>query len=234
MSDRKQALIVGAGPGLSTAMARALAADGWQVQLAARDAGKLAKLCEETGAVAHSCDVADPAQVAGLFDDLDRTTGAPGFVLFNPSMRVRGPVTGIDPAEVLKALTISAFGGFLVAQQAARRMQKAGGGAIFFTGASASVKGYPNSSSFAMNKFALRGLAQSLARELQPQNIHIAHFIIDGGIAADHRDGRQNSKDAPDRFLEPDAIAQTYMAVLKQPRSAWTWEVELRPWVENF
>jgi NAD(P)-dependent dehydrogenase (short-subunit alcohol dehydrogenase family) len=132
---------------------------------------------------------------------------------------------------VHKTLMISAFGGFLVAQQAARRMLRQGGGAILFTGASASVKGYPNSSSFAMGKFALRGLAQSMARELAPKNIHVAHFVIDGGVRAAHR---PESAGRPDSMLDPDAIAQTYLWVLKQPRSAWTWEVELRPWVEIF
>ncbi len=233
MSDGKRALIVGAGAGLSASVARKLADRGWRVELSARNTDKLAGLAGEIDAGVHACDASDPAAVARLFETLD-ADGAPDFVLFNPSNRVRGPVTEIAPADVLKALEISAFGGFLVAQQAARRMIDAGGGAIFFTGASASVKGYPNSSSFAMNKFALRGLAQSLARELQPKNIHITHFVIDGGIAADHRDGRQNTADAPDRFLEPDAIAETYIAVLDQRRSAWTWEVALRPWVETF
>ena len=126
---------------------------------------------------------------------------------------------------------VSAFGGFLVAQQAARRMLRQGGGAILFTGASASVKGYASSASFAMGKFALRGLAQSMARELAPKNIHVAHFVIDGGVRAARR---QEPEGRPDSMLDPDAIAQTYLWVLKQPRSAWTWEVELRPWVETF
>jgi NAD(P)-dependent dehydrogenase (short-subunit alcohol dehydrogenase family) len=152
-------------------------------------------------------------------------------VHYNPSYRVRGPLIELDPAEVRKALMVSAFGGFLVAQQAARRLLEQGGGAILFTGASASVKGYARSASFAMGKFALRGLAQSMARELAPQNIHVAHFVIDGGVRSDRR---QESADRPDSLLDPDAIAQTYLAVLHQPRSAWTWEVELRPWVETF
>ena len=229
-----RALIVGAGAGLSAAVARRLRADGWVVCLSARDTAKLAALCDETGAAAVACDATDPAQVAALFSQLDASGNAPAFVLYNASKRAPGPITDLDPADVRQAIEISAYGGFLVAQQAARRMLKAGGGAIFFTGASASVKGYPRSSSFAMGKFALRGLAQSLARELHPQGIHIAHFVIDGGIAADHRDGRQNSAEAADRWLEPEAIAETYMAILNQPRSAWTWEVEIRPWVETF
>lgn len=234
MTDGKRALIVGAGAGLSAAVARQLAAEGWQVCLSARNTAKLAGLCAEIGATAHACDATDPDQVAALFADLEQSGGAPAFVLYNASRRAPGALIDLDPAEVRTAIEISAFGGFLVAQQAARRMLPAGAGAIFFTGASASVKGYPRSSSFAMGKFALRGLAQSLARELHPQGIHIAHFVIDGGIAADHRDGRQNTGDQPDKWLEPDAIAETYMAILKQPRSAWTWEVEIRPWVETF
>ena len=229
-----RALIVGAGPGLSAAVARRLAAAGWAVDLAARDAAKLRGLCDDIGARAHSCDASDPDQVAGLFAGLERDGGAPSFVLYNASQRVPGSVTDLDPEAVRQAIQVLAFGGFLVAQQAARCMLPKGVGAIFFTETSASVKGYPRSSSFAMGKFALRGLAQSLARELHPQGIHVAHFVIDGGIAADHREGRQNSPETPDKWLEPDAIAETYMAILNQPRSAWTWEVELRPWVETF
>ncbi len=229
-----RALIVGAGPGLSAAVARRLTAAGWAVDLAARDAGKLRGLCDDIGARAHACDASDPDQVAGLFAELERDGGAPTFVLYNASYRVPGPVTELDPEAVRQAIQVLAFGGFLVAQQAAKCMLPKGSGAIFFTGASASVKGYPRSSSFAMGKFALRGLAQSLARELHPQGIHVAHFVIDGGIAAEHREGRQNSPETLDKWLEPDAIAETYMAILNQPRSAWTWEVELRPWVEAF
>ena len=128
---------------------------------------------------------------------------------------------------------VSAYGGFLVAQHAARRMLKQGHGTILITGASASVKGYAQSAPFAMGKFALRGLAQSMARELHPKNIHIAHFVIDGGVANPERD-RMNTSAEPDKWLEPDAIAHTYMAVLNQPRSAWSWEIEVRPWVERF
>ena len=148
-----------------------------------------------------------------------------------PPARQRGPLVDLDPAQVENAIRISAFGGFLVAQQAARRMLAQGHGAIFFTGASASVKGYANSSSFAMGKFALRGLANSMARELSPQNIHVAHFVIDGGVRSE---SRKEPEGKPDFFLDPDAIAQTYLAVLDQPRNAWSWEVELRPYVENF
>jgi NAD(P)-dependent dehydrogenase (short-subunit alcohol dehydrogenase family) len=227
----QNALVVGAGDGISASFARALAKDGVKVGLAARRTDKLSALRAEIGGTVFGCDVAQPNQVARLFEEVDRELGAIDIVHYNPSYRARGPVVDLDPAEVHKVLTISAFGGFLVAQQAARRMLRQGSGAILFTGASASVKGYANSSSFAMGKFALRGLAQSMARELAPKNIHVAQFVSDGGgRAAD----RSEPADRPDSMLDPDAIAESYMWVLKQPRSAWSWEVELRPWVETF
>ena len=225
------ALIVGAGAGISASFARLLARNGVKVALAARTPDRLAALAGETGASMHGCDVVDPQQVARLFDELDRQVGALDIVLYNPSYRARGPLIELAPAEVEQALMVSAFGGFLVAQQAARRMLRQGRGTLLFTGASASVKGYKHSAPFAMGKFALRGLAQSIARELAPQNIHVAHFVIDGGVrSAQH----QEPADRPDSMLDPDAIAQAYWSIVQQPRSAWTWEVELRPWVENF
>jgi NAD(P)-dependent dehydrogenase (short-subunit alcohol dehydrogenase family) len=225
------ALIVGAGRGLSASLARQLAGRGLRVALAARDAEKLAPLCAETGAKAFACDAVEPDQVAGLFTAVEAATGAPDVVVYNASARARGPVAELVPAEVERAIMVSAFGGFLVAREAARRMVAKAHGAILFTGASASVKGYPQSSAFAMGKFALRGLAQSMARELSPQGIHIAHFVIDGAI---RNPGRVEPPDRPDSMLDPDAIAASYLDVLYQPRSAWTWEVELRPWVERF
>ena len=225
------ALIVGAGRGLSASLARLFAGEGLRVALAARDAEKLAPLCAETGAKAFACDAVEPDQVARLFSAVEATHGAPDVVVYNASARARGPVAELVPAEVERAIMVSAFGGFLVAREAARRMVPKGHGAILFTGASASVKGYPLSAPFAMGKFALRGLAQSMARELAPQGIHIAHFVIDGAI---RNPGRVEPPDRPDSMLDPDAIAASYLNVLRQPRSAWTWEVELRPWVERF
>jgi len=227
----ERALIVGAGQGLSAALARLFSREGMRVALAARNPDRLAALCKETGARAFSCDATDADQVRQLYADVEKAVGEPQVVVYNASGRVRGPVADLEPAEVERALAVSAFGGFLVAQQAARRMLAKKRGAILFTGASASVKGYPQSAAFAMGKFALRGLAQSMARELAPQGIHVAHFVIDGGIA---RAGRAPASDQPDSLLDPDAIASNYLHVLRQPRSAWTWEVELRPWVEKF
>ena len=155
--------------------------------------------------------------------------GALDLEHYNPSLRFMGSIVDLVPDEVRQAQLVTAFGGFLVGQAAARRMLAAGGGSILFTGASASVKGYPRSAAFAMGKFALRGLVQSMARELAPRNIHVAHFVIDGGI---RRLGEAD--DGGDAMLHPDAIARSYLHVHRQHRSAWTWEMELRPWVENF
>ncbi len=225
------ALIVGVGDGISASFARLLAKDGVKVGLAARRPEKLEALRAEIGGVTFGCDVTEPGEVGRLFAEADAKLGALDVVHYNPSYRVQGPLVDLDPAEVQKTLMVSAYGGFLVAQQAARRMLRQGQGAILFTGASASVKGYARSAPFAMGKFALRGLAQSLARELAPKNIHVAHFVIDGGVRSARR---PEPADRPDSLLDPDAIAQSYLAVLKQPRSAWSWEVELRPWVETF
>ncbi len=229
--DYKSALIVGSGAGLSASLARAFAKAGLSVALAARDVGKLAALAQETGAKTYACDASDRAQVEKLFAALDAAKLTIDVAVYNASYRTRGPLIELDPAEVEKSLAVSAFAGFLVAQAAVKRMLPRGQGAILFTGASASVKGYAQSAPFAMGKFALRGLAQSMARELSPQGIHVAHFVIDGGIASARR---PVSTDRPDSLLDPDAIAASYMHVLAQPRSAWTHELELRPWVEKF
>jgi len=232
----KIALIVGAGSGNSAAFARALAAQNYKVVLAARNISKLDALCAEIDAHAISCDATSIDSVKALFDSMQQSVGVAEVVLYNPSAYTAGSITNLDPELVLDSLMQTAYGAFLVAQQAAIGMKQLGGGALFFTGATASVKGFPNFAPFAMGKFALRGLAQSLARELGPENIHVAHFIIDGGIASPGRDltNATASNNSNDAELEPDAIAQTYMAVLNQHRSAWTHEIDLRPWVENF
>jgi NAD(P)-dependent dehydrogenase (short-subunit alcohol dehydrogenase family) len=227
----KTALIVGAGAGLSASLARALAKDGIKVALAARTTGDLDALVKQTWARAFACDATERAQVEKLFADADATLGAPDIVIYNASFRTRGPFVDLDPNDVERALAVTAYGAFLVAQQAARRMLPKKHGAILLTGASAGVKGYPQSAPFAMGKFALRGLAQSMARELSPQGIHVAHVVVDGGIKSARR---PDPPDNPDSMLDPDAIAGTYMHLIHQPRSAWAWEVEVRPWVEKF
>jgi NAD(P)-dependent dehydrogenase (short-subunit alcohol dehydrogenase family) len=225
------ALIVGAGEGLSASLARRFTREGMRVALAARHTDKLAALCQETGASAFAADATDPAQVARLFGEVEAAIGAPDVVVYNASARTRGPLVDLVPAEVERALAVSAYGGFLVAQQAAKRMLPKGKGAILLTGASASVKGYAQSAPFAMGKFALRGLAQSMARELAPQGIHVGHVVIDGGIRSATRAA---PAERPDSMLDPDAIAESYLHLLSQPRNAWSWEIELRPWVEKF
>ncbi len=225
------ALIIGSGSGLSASLARLLAQQGLRVGLAARNPQKLASLAAETRAKTFACNAADPGQVESLFAEVDRTIGEPDVVIYNASGRLRGPIADLDPAAVEQAIAVSAFGGFLAGRQAARRMLRHHHGAILFTGATASVKGYALSAPFAMGKFALRGLAQSMARELSPQGIHVAHVVIDGGI---RNPGRDEPADRPDSMLDPDAIAQTYLDIMMQPRSAWTWEIEVRPWVEKF
>ena len=232
----KNALIVGAGAGTSASFARILARQGAKVALAARNVDKLQSLVKEIDGLSITCDATEVSQVADLFTELDQSTGTPDVVLYNASAYTAGPVATLDPALVHNSIMQTAYGAFLVAQQAAGRMLDAGHGAIFFTGATASVKGFPHFAPFAMGKFALRGLTQSLARELGPQNIHIAHFIIDGSIASPGRDLSidEAASNAGDGELEPDAIAETYLAVLKQHRSAWSQEIDLRPWKENF
>jgi NAD(P)-dependent dehydrogenase (short-subunit alcohol dehydrogenase family) len=225
------ALIVGAGSGLSASLARALAKDGIKVALAARSTSDLDALLKETGAKAFACDASQRGDVDKLFAELDRSFGAPEIVIYNASFRTRGAFVELDPADVEKAIAVTAYGAFLVAQHAARRMLPKKAGVIVLTGASAGVKGYAQSAPFAMGKFALRGMAQSMARELAPQGIHVAHVVIDGGIKSARRPA---AADAPDSLLDPDAIAETYLHLIHQPRSAWAWEIEVRPWVERF
>jgi len=227
----RRALIVGTGSGLSASLARLFAKAGMSVAVAARRPDTLAALAQETRGKAFACDASKPAEVARLFAEVSAAFGDPDVVVYNAAYRTRGPFVELDPAEVEKSLIVSAFAGFVVAQEAAKRMLAHKHGAILFTGASASVKGYAQSAPFAMGKFALRGLAQSMARELSPQGIHVAHVVVDGGIRSA---GRTEPPDRPDSMLDPDAIAQTYLDLLRQHRSAWAWEIEVRPWVERF
>ncbi|VXC94364.1 Short-chain dehydrogenase/reductase SDR [Burkholderia sp. 8Y] len=232
MNRMETALIVGAGQGLSASLARLFAGEGMQVALAARDTSKLAPLVDETGAFAVACDASQAQSVDNLFAQVSGTFGVPDIVVYNASGRYRAPVGQIDARKLRDAFDVTATGGLLVAQAAAVGMLARGSGSILLTGATASVKGLPGSTPFAMGKFALRGMAQCLARELAPKNIHVAHFVIDGGIASETTQG--NGDDARDAQLDPDAIAREYLHVHRQHRSAWTWEIELRPWVERF
>jgi NAD(P)-dependent dehydrogenase (short-subunit alcohol dehydrogenase family) len=224
----RSALIIGAGPGISGSLTRLLRAAGIPVVLAARHIDRLAPLVEQTGAIALPVDAADAAQVERLFAETEARIGAPEIVIYNASGRVRGPIAELDPAQVEQAIAVSAMGAFYSVQQAAKRMVPAGRGAILLTGATAGIKGFALSAPFAMGKFALRGLAQSAARELTPKGIHVAHIVVDGGVLAGPHDG------PPDSKLDPDAIAQSYADLLCQHRSAWSWELEIRPWLEKF
>ncbi len=227
----KNALIVGAGPGLGASLARRFAAEGLKVALAARNIQKLESSCRDTGATAFRCDASDANSVEALFDQLSNRSQTPDLVVYNAGAYTRGPVADLDVEQVRDVLMANAFGALLVARLATKAMLEAGGGSLLFTGASAGIKGYAQSAPFAMGKFALRGLCQSLARELSPKNIHVAHFVIDGAI---YQPERGAPYDNPDKALHPDEIAKTYWSVVTQDRSAWTSEVELRPYTEPF
>ena len=222
------ALIIGAGAGLSASLARKLAARGHHIVLAARDPSDLGALAEETGAVTVACNARDRGDMERLFAEVDASGSPLSVAIYNPSARMRGAIDELEPEVVENAILVTAYGAFLMAHHAAKRMLPRGAGAMLFTGASAGVKGYPNSATFAMGKFALRGLCQSLARELHPQGIHIGHFVIDGAITKTPADNSGNTR------LDPDAIADSYLHFLDQPASSWAWEIELRPWVERF
>ena len=220
----KVALIIGTGPGMSLSFAKALIAAGYAVAVASRDVTKLKPLADSIGAHAFSVDASAVDDIQTLFTRVDQALGEPEVVLFNPSARVKGDILSLDPQKVSDAVHITAIGAIATAQAASKRMIPKNHGAIFFTGATASVKGFAGSAAFAMGKFAVRGLAQSLARELSPQGIHVAHFVIDGSVKSDP------AHDA----MTADAIAQTYMAILNQPKAAWTWELEIRSKNETF
>ena len=219
-------LIVGVGSGLSASLARLCASKSMKIVLAARNIEKLADLINETNADAYTCDSSNIESVENLFKEMDKKIGTPNLVIYNPSARIKGGITELDAKKTQDAINVTCFGAFLVAKEAAKRMIKRKSGSIFFTGASAGVKGFANSSVFAMGKFGLRGLAQSLARELHPQNIHIGHFIIDGAI------GRKPF--GTYETINPDLIAKTYLEFHNQDKSAWSWEIELRTSVEKF
>jgi len=226
------ALIVGAGTGISASFARVLSREGASVALAARNTEKLAGLAAEIDGEVIACDATSEDDVNALFSKIDTLFERLDIVLYNPSARVRKPLLETSAAEVRKAFDVTAFGAFLVGREAASRMVDSGGGTILFTGATASIKGFAKSATFAMGKFALRGLAQSMAREFGPHGIHVAHFIIDGGVRVP---GREHPRSGDiDAYLDPDAIAETYLHVVNQDPSAWTFELDIRPSVESF
>ena len=234
MDQQEVALIVGAGNGLSASLARTFSDQGMKIALAARNTEKLTDIEVETDAMLVCCDATNLEQVNNLFSTVVTELGTPNVVVFNASARVRGAITDINPDDVKEALLITSYGGFLVGQAAAKLMVPKNRGTIFFTGASAGVKGFPMSATFAMGKFGLRGLAQSMARELHPQNIHVVHVVVDGGIRSAEKNRMETQEDGPDKWLDPDEIASTYWHLHTQHRSSWSWEIEVRPWVEKF
>ncbi len=223
---QKAVLIVGAGSGLSASLARAFNSKGMKIVLAARNIDKLDSLKKEIDALVFKCDSTENKSVQNLFLQTDSIIGTPEIVIYNPSLRIVKPFTEYDPDEMLQSIKVNSYGAFLVAHESVKRMLKIGKGNIFFTGSSASVKGFAKSASFAMGKFGLRGLAQSLARELHPQNIHIGHFVIDGGIGKEPVGNYQ--------MIHPDEIAKQYLNFYLQDKKAWSWEIEIRTNTEKF
>ena len=223
---QKEVLIVGAGSGLSASLARAFNSKGMKIVLAARNIDKLDSLKKEIDALVFKCDSTENKSVQNLFLQTDSIIGTPEIVIYNPSLRIVKPFIEYDPDEMLQSVTVNSYGAFLVAHESVKRMLKIGKGNIFFTGSSASVKGFAKSASFAMGKFGLRGLAQSLARELHPQNIHIGHFVIDGGIGKEPVGNYQ--------MIHPDEIAKQYLNFYLQDKKAWSWEIEIRTNTEKF
>ncbi len=220
-------LIVGTGPGLGASLGRLCFKEGMKVALVSRNIEKLIDLKREINAETYKCDSSNADEVSNLFKQLDKSIGIPNLVIYNASVRPkRASINDLDPRETQKAINITCFGAFLIAQEASKRMIKRKSGSIFFTGATAGIKGFANSSAFAMGKFGLRGLAQSLARELHPKGIHISHFVIDGGIGKQTENNHQK--------INPDEIAKTYLQFHKQDKSSWAWEIELRTSMESF
>ncbi len=244
------ALIVGGGPSVSASCARLFAREGIRVAIAARNADKpaLVRLETEFGVRRYTCDASAPAAVEQLFFDVTRELGSPTLVVHNIDGRVQGifrkRIEEVDPAMVLATMHNGAYSAFLVGQQAAKRMlthtanARGAKGTIVFTNASAALKGFPNSGAFAMACQAKAGLAQSMARELMPQGVHVVNVPIDGAIGWTQDDGTRAhwlaGAAVDDNMLDPEHIAETYLQLHRQHRSAWSFEVVLRPWNEKW
>jgi NAD(P)-dependent dehydrogenase (short-subunit alcohol dehydrogenase family) len=244
------ALIVGGGPGISSSCARLFAKEGMRVAVAARQTDKpvLQALEKAHGVHRYACDAADPAAVERLFQNVVKDLGTPTLVVHNIDGRVPGifgkAITDAEPGMAFDTLRNAAFSAFLVGQQAARLMREnepntnGAKGTIIFTNASASLKGFAKSGAFAMACHAKSGLAQSMARELMPQGIHVANVPIDAAIGWTQEDGirahRRAGTTVNDNMADPDCIAETYLQLHRQHRSTWAFEVALRPWVEKW
>jgi len=217
------ALIVGVGPGLGAALARRFAQGGLAVAVAARRVDALSELAREIGGRAYACDATA----------VERDLGRPTVVVYNAGAFSPGSVLEINAAEFERCWRALCLGGFLVGQRAARGMVEAGRGTILLTGATASVRGGARFANLAVGKFGLRALAQSMARELGPKGVHVAHIVIDGQIRSERYAELEKQRPA-DGLLDSDAIAEAYWHLHMQARSAWTLEIDLRPWVEKF
>lgn len=234
MAD-ETAVVVGVGPGLGLALVKAFAKEGYKVLAAARKASALTELSAaspEARVTPVDVDATQPAQVDQLFARAERE-GPVRVAIFNAGTFQRATVTETDPEQFERCWRLGSFGGFLVGRAAARLMAGRGAGTILFTGATASLRGGAGFVNLASPKFALRAVAQSMARELGPQGIHVAHVIIDGQIRS-ARYAHLLTERGPDSLLEPSAIADTYVMLHRQHRSAWTHELDLRPWSEKF
>lgn len=230
------AIVFGAGPGLGCALARRFLSENMQVAIVARDQAKLHAMIESegcAGAHPYAADVSNADDVLRVFDSVDRELGDPDIVVFNAGAFQKNNVLDIDPADFERCWRIGCLGGLLVGQAAARRMVKRGQGTIIFTGATAALRGGAGFANLAVPKFGLRALSQSMARELGPQGVHIGFVIIDGQIESE-RFRHLIDERGEDSLLDPDAIAELYLQLHRQPRSAWTHEIDVRPWVEKF
>ena len=230
-------LVAGAGAGLGKSVAKRFAREGYAVALAARNAERLSNLASEIGAAAFPADLTDEAEVGKLFRDVEGRLGPIEAVAFIAATRVQGPIAELSAADFERVWRQSCFSGFLVGREAARTMLPRGSGSVIFTGASGSTRGRAHFAAFAAAKGGLRFVAQSMARELGPQGIHVATVLIDGAIDSERMRREHRSRMealGADGALHPDAIAETFWQIHSQQRSAWTHEVDLRPWKEAF
>ncbi|MFQ5755708.1 MAG: SDR family NAD(P)-dependent oxidoreductase [Acidiferrobacterales bacterium] len=238
MADTDVALVIGVGPGLGMALCRRFAEVGMKVAMSARHEAPLKALAGEliaAGEIAHAyeSDATDESAVSRLFDKVSADLGEPDLVVYNAGAFQRTSILEASAADFERCWRVGCFGGFLAGREAAKIMVTRGSGTILFTGATASLRGSAQFFNLAVGKFGLRALAQSMARELGPQGVHVAHVIIDGQIASP-RHADLIKERGPDVLLDPNSIADTYYQLHCQARSAWTQEVDLRPWVERF
>jgi NAD(P)-dependent dehydrogenase (short-subunit alcohol dehydrogenase family) len=236
MEARETAVVFGVGPGLGWALVRRFMTANMQVGAVARDEARLNSLLKSGGTQSvrpYAADVSKSEDVLRVFDSVDHDLGEPDLVVFNAGAFHKDNVLDIDPADFERCWRVGCLGGLLVGQAAARRMAKRGHGTIIFSGATAALRGRAGFANLAVPKFGLRALAQSMARELGPRGVHICFVIIDGQIESE-RYRHLIDERGEDSLLAPDAIAELYLQLHRQPRSAWSQEIDIRPWSEKF